>query len=93
MTSPSQKHRVAVSNSSPLIHLSRIGRLNLLREFFEEILIPHAVFREVVIEGRGRPGSSEVEEASWIRVMEIRDKRLKRILQLVLDEGEAEAIV
>ena len=31
--------------------------------------------------------------APWIRVIEVRDKRLKNILQLVLDEGEAEAIV
>lgn len=93
MTSPSQKRRVVVSDSSPLVHLSRIGRLSLLRGLFGEILIPLAVYREVVVEGRGRPGSSEVEKASWINVMEVRDKQLKRILQPVLDEGEAEAIV
>lgn len=93
MTSPLQKRRAIVSDSSPLIHLSRIGRLGLLRELFREILVPHAVYREVVIEGRGRPGSGEVEEASWISVMKIRNEQLKRVLQLVLDEGEAEAIV
>ncbi len=87
------RHKVVVANSGPLIHLSQIRRFYLLREFFKEILIPPAVYCEVVVEGRGRPGSREVKEASWIRVVEIRDKRLKNILQLVLDKGEAEAIV
>ncbi|MEB3780665.1 MAG: hypothetical protein GSR85_10650 [Desulfurococcales archaeon] len=79
MTSPSQKNKIVVSDSSPLIHLSQIGRLNLLKDLFRELLIPPAVYHEVVIEGRGRPGSEEVREASWIRVVEIRNKRLKRL--------------
>ncbi len=92
MTSPSHKNKIVVSNSSPLIHLSQIGRLSLLKEFFGELLIPPAVYREVVIEGRGRPGSEDVREASWIRVVEIRNNHLKRILQFILDEGESEVI-
>ena len=93
MTSPSQKNKIVVSDSSPLIHLSQIGRLNLLKDLFHELLIPPAVYHEVVIEGGGRPGSEEVREASWIRVVEIRDKHLKRLLQFLLDEGESEVIV
>ena len=93
MTLPSRKNKVVVSDSSPLIHLSQIGRLSLLRKLFGELLIPPTVYREVVVEGRERPGSREVGEASWIKVVEVRNKYLKRILQLLLDEGEAEAIV
>lgn len=93
MTSPSPSHRIVVSNSSPLIHLSQIGRLYLLREFFESILIPPAVYREVVVEGRGRPGAEEVKNAGWIIVRGIRGEHMKVILRRVLDEGEAEAIV
>jgi predicted nucleic acid-binding protein len=40
-----------VSDSTPLIHLAKIGRLELLREFFGEIIIPEAVYRECVLEG------------------------------------------
>ncbi len=83
MTLPSLKYKVVVSDSSPLIHLSRIGRLYLLREFFKEILIPQAVYHEVVVDGEGRPGSRKVKESPWIRVMEIRDKRLRN-MKLVL---------
>jgi len=45
------------------------------------------------VKGWGRPCSREVRKASWIRVIGIKDEHLKRILQLMPDEGEAEAIV
>ncbi len=43
---------LVVSNSTPLIHLAKIGRLELLGEFFGEVLIPEAVYRECVVEER-----------------------------------------
>ena len=82
-----------VSNSTPLIHLAKIGRLELLREFFGEVLIPEAVYRECVIEGKGSEDAKLIENAVWIRVERIRDERLKRSLMIELDEGESEAIV
>jgi uncharacterized protein len=41
-----------VSNSSPLIHLAKIGLLDLLAEQFGRIIVPEAVWREAVEEGR-----------------------------------------
>jgi hypothetical protein len=52
----------AVSNSSPLIHLSAIGRLSPLQHF-SSVCIPPAVWREVVDEGGNRPGTGEVRGA------------------------------
>lgn len=54
-----------VCNSSVLIALSTIGQLRLLRERFKnkELVIPKAVLREVVEEGRDQPGAQEVETA------------------------------
>ena len=86
----------AVSNSSPLIHLSAISRLHLLRHFHETVLIPPAVWREVVEEGKGRPGAAEVEKArheGWLTVIPPVDQFLVRALSADLDQGEAEAIV
>ena len=60
----------AISDSSTLIHLAGIGRLELLKEFYGKILIAPAVWREVVEEGKGRTGAEGVEEArrlGWIR--------------------------
>lgn len=85
----------AISNSSPLIHLAAIDRLSLLHGFFDEVVIPPAVWREVVEEGRGRPGASEVREAveqAWIKVVVPTDDALVRLLRRDLDDGEAEAI-
>ncbi len=57
-----------VSNASPIINLARIGLLDLLRKLYGVLLIPEAVWREVVIEGTGQPGAEEVKVADWIKV-------------------------
>jgi predicted nucleic acid-binding protein len=57
----------AVCNSSVLIGLSSIQRLELLsRRFDEGIWIPEAVWREVVVAGKDRPGADAVSAARWI---------------------------
>jgi predicted nucleic acid-binding protein len=86
---------VAVSDSSTLIHLAVLGRLVLLREFYGQVLIPPAVWKEVVEEGKGRAGGREVEEAArsgWLRVIAPANEPLVRLLKRDLDAGEAEAI-
>ncbi len=57
-----------VSNSSPLIIFSKGRRLSLLQQVFDEVLIPEAVFEEVVTEGAGRPGSADIAGMAWIKV-------------------------
>lgn len=39
--------RKVIVNSTPLIVLCGIGKLNILKEMYEEIIIPSAVFRDV----------------------------------------------
>ncbi len=82
-----------ISNASVLIGLSSIGMLFLLRERFTEgILVPEAVWREVVDEGAERSGAQEVSAANWIKVQKVKDKGMVRLLRVELDEGEAETI-
>jgi uncharacterized protein len=83
----------AVANSSVLIALSTVGQVGLLpRRFIEGVLVPQAVWREVVETGKGQPGAEEVASASWVVVREVRDTALVSLLRGELDEGEAEAI-
>ncbi len=82
-----------VANSSVLIALAAIGRLSLLaRRFPDGIVIPQAVWREVVENGEGKPGAQAVSEAEWIERRAVRDRDLVVLLLESLDEGEAEAI-
>jgi len=59
---------VGVVNSTPLIALSIVGRLGLLRNLFDELFIPASVHEEVVRGGQGRPGAKEVAQAAWLTV-------------------------
>jgi len=81
-----------VSNSSTIIHLSKINRLDLLQDFFQKILIPEAVYRECVLEGKDREEVTLIKNSEWINVLEVKDKKLVKLLQSTLDDGEAEAI-
>lgn len=60
-----------VSNASPLIGLSMINQFHLLKELFHKVYIPEAVYNDVVVKGRGKPGSEETEKAiadNWERL-------------------------
>jgi hypothetical protein len=46
-----------VSDASPLITLAKIGRLELLPQLYETIVITGEVYDEVVIRGAGLAGS------------------------------------
>jgi predicted nucleic acid-binding protein len=81
-----------VSDASPLINLARIGELDLLHRLYGALLIPDAVWREVVIKGAGQPGAEEVRAASWIKTRDVVNEHLVRALRQDLDAGEAEAI-
>lgn len=82
-----------VSNSSPLIHLGKIGLLHLLSEKFNQILIPNAVWHEVVEEGGDEPDAETIASLSWIKVQNVQPSPLLTTLLSLLDKGEAEAIV
>jgi predicted nucleic acid-binding protein len=59
---------IVTSDTSPLITLARARHLELLHEFYGQILIPREVHEEVTVAGIGLPGVDEVRRASWIEV-------------------------
>ena len=85
----------AVSNAGPIIHLSWIGRLDLLAALFEEVLVPLAVHEEVLRAGPHVPGVQAIRDAfasGWLRVQPVRDSAAVLQLTAELDRGESEAI-
>lgn len=81
-----------LADSSVLINLSLIKQLSLLRKKFGEIIIPRAVWIEVVEEGKNREGALEVKNSTWIKVVDVKDIALVKLLSTDLDKGESEAI-
>jgi predicted nucleic acid-binding protein len=57
-----------VSDSSPLIILTKLGRFGFLNRVFPRVFISPEVHYEVAIAGAGLPGASEVSKAEWIEV-------------------------
>ena len=83
---------IVVSDTSPIINLAIIGRLELLPKLFGEVILPKAVYEEIVINGKDEPGANEVSSAKWIRIEECKNITFVELLKAELDVGEAEAI-
>ena len=82
-----------VCNASPIVSLARIDALELLHHAFGQIVIPQAVWNEVVVCGSGQPGAEAVKTAQWITRHSPQNASLVSALRQDLDAGEAEAIV
>lgn len=83
---------IVVADASPLIALSRVGRLTLLQSLYGRIYVPVAVWHELVVDGRGRAGAEMVGDCDWIESRSATDREMVAILETTLDPGESEAI-
>jgi len=75
-------HDVVISNSTCLIGLERIGRLDILEKLYGEITISETVQKEV-----GLP------PIPWLKVKQVINREALRFLKIEVDEGEAETII
>ena len=81
---------IVVSDSSPLISLHAIGRLDLLRSVFGKVLVPDMVRAEVE---RGGPAGLSLAAIDWIEVRAVSDLvLLAEFERTSLDAGEAAAL-
>ena len=89
-----------ISNSTPLIYLAKISRLDMLKDVFKQVIIPQSVFSEVVEMGEERnyPDAKIIRKATeeWIKVKELSKKEIEDFEEIIkiapLGRGEAEAI-
>lgn len=82
--------RVIVSDTTSLIVLEGLNALALVCKIFESILIPQAVFNELVA---GSPDFAKKLQASpCIELIQLASSDQLENLLLILDQGEAEAI-
>lgn len=76
--------RKVVVNTTPLIALSHVGLLHLLKQLYGEIIIPEAVYQELAIK-KGSVCEKEVNNSlSWIRVKKIENQMAKQMYKTIL---------
>jgi predicted nucleic acid-binding protein len=81
---------IVVSDTSPITNLIKIGRLDILQNLFNEVIIPSKVYEELV---NYEQQLEEVRNNSWIIVKTVKDSEKVQNLLKQLDPGEAEAII
>jgi len=81
-----------IVNATPLIALAAIGRLHLLQDLFGEVIIPQAIYREVVVAGASKPDADTWATAHWLRIMTPDQEAAFDALLLGLDAGEMEVL-
>jgi predicted nucleic acid-binding protein len=81
-----------VADSGPIISFARADRLALVRDVVRELVIPDAVYHEVVTLGAGLPGAEEVSREDWITRRSLTSPLTALNLPGTLGDGEREAI-
>ena len=91
----SQASQCLVLDSSAIIALAEINMASTMEAIGMEIIVPQAVYEEVVVKGHGRPGSEELRDLihrGKVRVLKPRNTTLVEALHDPLGMGESEAI-
>lgn len=77
-----------ISDSSPIIALASIDKLILLEKLYRTITIPEAILYEVF----SVRNHAIQKKPAFIKVEEVKDKNLVRLLRIQYDFGESEVI-
>lgn len=80
-----------ICNTGPLVALSMIDRIDILRHLFEVVAVPEAVHREILVGGATNAGLSNYHKVQWIKVMTL-STPADPLLITALDAGEAAVI-
>lgn len=87
---------IIVSDTSPITNLAAIGQLDLLRQLYSRVIIPEAVYNEMVDINKIVPGAVKVKTLSWIQTQTVINSLQVTEIQennQSIHLGEAEAII
>jgi predicted nucleic acid-binding protein len=82
-----------IADAGSIIAFARIGRLALLQQVVGELVVPDAVYEELVVKGGDRPGAEEVRRGGGIQRHTVRHRQALTQLPRSLAQGECEAIL
>ena len=81
-----------VSNTSPLLNMALIERLQLVEDQFDDVVVPTAVWKELTAGFDGRDRIEAFRDRGGIRVVSPEPTELRTEFERELDRGEAAAI-
>jgi hypothetical protein len=81
---------VIVADAGPLIVLLKINKLSILKELFGTVNIPIAVYDEITVRTKEKADFSKTE---WLKPTKIKEDGDYKLLEELVDKGEAEAII
>ena len=84
--------RKVIVNSTPIILLSNINQLELLKQIYGEITIPQAVYDEVT-EKPDSACQNLKNHFDWIKIETIKNPLQKKMYQAKLHDGEVEVMI
>ena len=84
---------IVVSDTSVLVNLAWLNQLSILPSLYGEVIVPTAVWEEIVVFGAGKVGAQEIAQATWIRRESPQNVSFISSLRQTLDNGEAQGIV
>lgn len=85
--------RKVVVNTTPLIALSHVGQLDILKKLYGEIMIPEAVYRELSVKTESICKKAVDGSLEWIRVENINNQMAKAMYKTQLHDGEVEVMI
>ena len=80
---------IIISNSSPIIALNNIGKLDILKRLYNKIIIPDAVKNEITVNPIKR---IEINNFPWITIKSLSQPLTAQILSAQLGHGESEVL-
>jgi len=82
-----------IVNSTPIISLSIVDKLDLLSKLYEQVCIPKAVYDEVCKEGESQVGAKALRNADFIKVVSIKNVEAREFFSTRLHKGEIEVMI
>ena len=85
---------IVIADTTPIITLMKLQRLDLLEKLFDTVIVPNAVFEELISNSNYLTEAKMVVECPFLKRLEVSDRQSIKILREVvgLDAGESEAI-
>lgn len=85
---------IVIANTTPIITLIKLQRLELLEKLFGAVMIPSAVYDELTQNPRFEKEAEFIKECHFLKCCRVIDRQSIKFLREIvgLDAGESEAI-